>query len=62
MNGAEVVPLLLAVFAVLLAVLERLERRRQEAEVERLRELLAARNGNGSIDWLWPNVYQEEAP
>jgi len=61
-NGAEVVPLLLAVFAVLLAVLERLERRRQEAEVERLRELLAARNGNGSIDWLWPNVYQEEAP
>jgi hypothetical protein len=54
-NGAEFVPLLLAVFAVLLAVLERRERRHVEAELGRLRALLAARNGHaGSPEWLWP--------
>jgi len=54
-NGAELVPLLLAVFAVLLAALERRERRHVEAELDRLRGLLAARNGHaGSPEWLWP--------
>jgi hypothetical protein len=60
MNATVFVPLLLAVFCLLLALLERRERRRQEAELDRLRALLAARNGNGSIEWLWPNVYEEE--
>ena len=55
MNGAEPVPALLAIFAVLLAALERRERRRQEAELDRLRALLAVRNGHaGSPEWLWP--------
>lgn len=63
MNGAEVVPLLLAVFAVLLAALERRERRHVEAELDRLRALLAARNGHaGSPEWLWPTYHEEEAP
>jgi hypothetical protein len=54
MNGLTVVPLLLAFFAITLAYLERRERRRQEAELDRLRALLAARNGN-RLDWIWPD-------
>jgi hypothetical protein len=62
-NGAVVVPLLLALFAVVLAALERRERRRQEAEVNRLRALLAARNGHGGHpEWLWPVYIEEETP
>ena len=54
-NGAELVPLLLVSFAIALALLERRERRRQEAELDRLRALLAVRNGHaGSPEWLWP--------
>ena len=54
-DGAVLIPLLLAVFAVLLAALERRERRHVEAELDRLRALLAARNGHaGTPDWLWP--------
>ena len=54
-NGLTVVPLLLAFFAITLAALERRERRRQEAELDRLRALLAARNGHaGPPEWLWP--------
>jgi len=60
-NGLTVVPLLLAFFAIALAYLERRERRRQEAELDRLRALLAARNGHaGSPEWLWPTYYEEE--
>jgi hypothetical protein len=62
-NGLTVVPLLLAFFAIALAWLERRERRRQEAELDRLRALLAARNGHaGHPEWLWPATPYEEDP
>jgi len=62
-NGLTVVPLLLAFFAITLALLERRERRRQEAELDRLRALLAARNGHaGAPEWLWPVYHEEEHP
>jgi hypothetical protein len=62
-NGLTVVPLLLAFFAIALALLEHRERRRQEAELDRLRALLAARNGHaGAPEWLWPAYHEEEHP
>jgi len=62
-NGLTVIPLLLAFFAITLAYLERRERRRQEAELDRLRALLAARNGHaGAPEWLWPVTPYEEDP
>jgi hypothetical protein len=61
MNGAVVVPILLALFALILAALERRERCRQEAELHRLRALLSARNGHaGSPEWVWPVYHEEE--
>jgi hypothetical protein len=61
-TGAVVVPLLLALFAVVLAALERRERRRQEVELDRLRALLAASNGHvGAPDWVWPVYHEEES-
>ena len=62
-NGLTVVPLLLAFFAIALAYLERRERRRQEAELDRLRALLATRNGYaGAPEWVWPVYHEEETP
>jgi hypothetical protein len=61
MNGLVFVPALLAAFCLLLALLERRERRRQEVELDRLRALLAARNGNGGPpEWLWPATPRHE--
>ena len=60
MNGTVVVPALVALFAVLLAVLERHERRRAEAELERWRAFVvlyarAHAGTNGTVpDWRWP--------
>jgi type II secretory pathway component PulM len=53
-TGVVFIPLLVALFAVILAALERRERRRQEAELDRLRALLAARNGHAP-EWVWPD-------
>jgi hypothetical protein len=62
-TGAVFIPALVALFAVVLAVLERRERRRQEVELDRLRALLAARNGHvGAPEWLWPVYHEEEHP
>jgi hypothetical protein len=67
MNGLTVVPLLLAFGALLLAALERAERRRAEAELERWKALLtvyarAHAGTNGTVpDWRWPPApYEEE--
>ena len=60
MNGAVVIPTLIAFGALLLAVLERGERRRAEAELERWKAFVAlyARahaSANGAVpDWRWP--------
>ena len=65
MNGAVVIPALIAFGAVLLAALERAERRRAELELERWKAFVAlyarAHAGtNGTVpDWRWP-VYEEE--
>jgi hypothetical protein len=60
-NAITFIPALIAAGCLLLAVLERRERRRQEAELDRLRALLSARNGYaGTPDWVWPAYYPEE--
>jgi hypothetical protein len=60
-NATVFIPALLAAFCLLLALLERRERRRQEAELNRLRALLAARNGNGGHpEWVWPATPRHE--
>src|SRR4249920_2059406 len=62
-TGVVFIPLLVALFAITLAALERRERRRQEAELDRLRALLAARNGHaGAPEWVWPAIPYEEDP
>jgi hypothetical protein len=64
-NALVVLPWFIALFLVVLTLLERRERRRQEAELDRLRALLAARNGHaGAPEWVWPAYpyEQEETP
>jgi hypothetical protein len=55
MTGAVFIPLLITFGALLIAFLEHRERRRQGAELDRLRALLAARNGHAP-DWVWPRA------
>jgi len=59
-NGLTVIPLLVAFGALILAVLEHRARRRQQAELDRLRALLEAGNGRGTA-WRWPPTPQPEA-
>jgi hypothetical protein len=62
-NALVVLPLIATFGALLLAALERRERRRQEAELHRLRALLSARNGHaGAPEWVWPVYHEEEHP
>jgi Fe2+ transport system protein B len=56
MTGAVFIPLIISFGCLLIAFLEHRERRRQEAELDRLRALLAARNGHAGvtgIEWDW---------